>query len=255
MPVELSYQTYGDETNPAILFVHGFLGSAWNWLTTAGLFSQWFRVVIPDLRNHGKSPHSDNMSYQEIAEDLRHLMKNLGIKKASLVGHSMGGKACMFLAGMYPRLIEKMIIEDISPRTYSVERFEFLKTIASMDFRHLNRRSEIDLLFQKVVPDLNIRIMLLKNLQRTTEGFFWKSNVDALVNCLHQIVAGVDEGLRILCPTLFIRGENSPYITDIDTPYLQKHFENYEIITISKAGHWVHSDQKDQFQKEVLRFL
>lgn len=54
-----------------------------------------------DARNHGDSPHSNEMSYTHLVEDLRALMGDLNIKQATFIGHSMGGRAAMLMALRY----------------------------------------------------------------------------------------------------------------------------------------------------------
>ena len=59
-----------------------------------------FQVITVDARNHGESPHTEEMTYEAMAGDVERLLEDLGIDEASLVGHSMGGRAMMALALM-----------------------------------------------------------------------------------------------------------------------------------------------------------
>lgn len=68
-----------------------------------------------DARNHGDSPHSSNMSYKDMAGDMIQLLKDLGFKKAVLVGHSMGGSAVMYTALNFPQHVKKLVVVDMSP--------------------------------------------------------------------------------------------------------------------------------------------
>jgi len=65
----------------------------------------FFKVITVDARNHGDSPHTFEQSYQLMAEDVKFLMEDLGVKKASLIGHSMGGRTMMYLAIIYVRFV------------------------------------------------------------------------------------------------------------------------------------------------------
>jgi esterase len=71
--------------------------------------------VTFDARNHGDSPHVNGMGYDEMANDILELAKNLGFKKFSLLGHSMGGRAVMAFALSHPDQIEKLVVVDVSP--------------------------------------------------------------------------------------------------------------------------------------------
>lgn len=58
-----------------------------------------------DARNHGDSPHTTDQTYALMAEDVKLLMKSMNVKKASLIGHSMGGRTMMYLAVTYVRFV------------------------------------------------------------------------------------------------------------------------------------------------------
>lgn len=64
-----------------------------------------FKVITVDARNHGDSPHTLEQSYPLMAEDVKFLMEDLGVEKASLIGHSMGGRAMMYLAVINVRFV------------------------------------------------------------------------------------------------------------------------------------------------------
>ena len=68
-----------------------------------------------DARNHGDSPHTHDMSYPIMAEDLARLVENLKLGTVSLVGHSMGGRTVMFAALKRLIDIDKLVVVDISP--------------------------------------------------------------------------------------------------------------------------------------------
>ncbi|HKK67772.1 MAG TPA: alpha/beta fold hydrolase, partial [Bacteroidales bacterium] len=88
--MKLFYREYGKGT--PLIILHGLYGSSDNWAGIAKALSEDFRVIVPDLRNHGESPHSDAHSYPAMTEDIKALYKACGIDKAHLLGHSMGGK-------------------------------------------------------------------------------------------------------------------------------------------------------------------
>ena len=70
-------------------------------------------VYLIDLRNHGRSPHSKEMSYDLMAEDLLELIQQENINSPIILGHSMGGKAALLFAEKYPKYLDKLIVADI----------------------------------------------------------------------------------------------------------------------------------------------
>lgn len=63
----------------------------------------YLQIVAVDVRNHGDSPQTQEFNYTCLAEDIRELMADLNIKKINAIGHSLGGRAMMFLALKYVR--------------------------------------------------------------------------------------------------------------------------------------------------------
>lgn len=107
--VPLAYASYeGTEsgpTPPPLLIMHGLFGSKANWNSLSkALHKQTnpqLKIIAVDARNHGDSPHTETHTYDHLAEDIRALVEQLNIKKVSLLGHSMGGRAVMLFALKY----------------------------------------------------------------------------------------------------------------------------------------------------------
>ena len=68
-----------------------------------------------DARNHGESPHSDHMSCELMSEDTVSLLKDLGVGKTVLVGHSMGGRTAMVTALNHPTMVDRLLVLDVAP--------------------------------------------------------------------------------------------------------------------------------------------
>jgi hypothetical protein len=82
------YEHGRDVRDAPVLVLHGLLGSAINWRTTAPKLTQRRRLLSLDVRNHGASPHTDDMRFSSCAADVIALMDAKGIKHAVLLGHS-----------------------------------------------------------------------------------------------------------------------------------------------------------------------
>ena len=123
--MKLFCREYG--AGPPLIFIHGFLGMSDNWITIAKAFSETHKVYLPDMRNHGQSPHSNEHNYTVMSSDIKEFMSDHKITKATFIGHSMGGKLVMNFAGTFPDLIESIIIIDISPRSYLNDKGLFEK--------------------------------------------------------------------------------------------------------------------------------
>ena len=98
--MKLNFKRYGNG-NP-ILILHGLFGSSDNWRSLGNKLSQNNSVFLIDLRNHGKSPHSNHMNYELMADDIFELIQNEKIKSPVILGHSMGGKVAIMFEKRYP---------------------------------------------------------------------------------------------------------------------------------------------------------
>jgi esterase len=264
----LFYREKG-EGNRTIIIVHGLYGASDNWLSVAGDLEEDFRVILIDQRNHGQSPHSNNHTYKTMTQDLLELMQQKKIEKAILIGHSMGGKTVMRFSLEHPEMVEKMIVVDIAPKPYepssnyaqiTADHKKILDALSSLDLSQFESRSQIDSALKETFPTKKIRMFLMKNLKRNNEGHFsWQLNLYALKNNMEEIMDGFSDLKEPTnddsTETIFIKGEHSPYIQDEDNMVIQKFFPGSQIITIPKAGHWLHAEQHDLFVKTIRYFL
>ena len=139
--VTLNIRTYGEAGQPVLVLLHGLFGSAANWGSIARQLADRYRVLVPDLRNHGQSPHTTEHSYPAMAEDLRVLLAEGAIERAVIVGHSMGGKVGMQLALHYPALVERLAVVDMSPVSYSHDFNDVLRAFDAVQLDRIAGRS------------------------------------------------------------------------------------------------------------------
>ncbi|MBN2598284.1 MAG: alpha/beta fold hydrolase [Marinifilaceae bacterium] len=266
--MKLNYKKLG-KGHP-LLILHGLYGASDNWLTIAKELSNNFEVYIIDQRNHGDSPHSNSHTYQDLKEDLLEFMDDHKIEKATLLGHSMGGKTVMFFAADYPERVSSLLVVDIAPKNYSkisdyapqtIDHSCIVKAMLNLDLSLYKNRTEIDAKLTESITSKRVRQFLLKNLKRDeNKQFIWKLNIKTINDYLPQIMDGIDgdrfaEGKGITAfPVLFIRGEKSNYISDNDHNLIRTIFPKAEITTIPNAGHWVHAEQPKLLVKTVEYF-
>ncbi|MEM7210140.1 MAG: alpha/beta fold hydrolase [Pseudomonadota bacterium] len=254
MSVILNSRTFGARGRPVVI-LHGLFGSLENWASQARALSDEFNVTALDLRNHGQSPHDDQMGYADMAEDVVATMDNLNIDRAHIVGHSMGGKTAMQLALDFPTRARTLTVVDIAPRRYARHHDAIFDALTALDTASLKSRQVADAAIIDAVPELAVRSFLLKNLQRTETGFAWKMNLQVLIDEYESIAAAVESDVPFQNQTLFIKGSASEYIQTNDTPTIQKLFPNARAKIIDGAGHWPHVEKADVFTRILRGFL
>ncbi|MGB0370490.1 MAG: alpha/beta fold hydrolase [Opitutales bacterium] len=250
-PLSLNYQYFGGEGNPPLVILHGLLGSSRNWTSVGRELAKEFEVFALDLRNHGQSPHSDEMDYALMAGDVKHFLDNNQLESVTLVGHSMGGKTAMRLAVDSPKHIKSLVVVDISPKPYPSHNLSELGTMQALPLDTIKSRKEAEAHFEDFgITDWAHRQFLLTNLVRDAEkgGFKWQVNVagiDRNMALVANTPLAADE--RFEGPTLFIRGEQSDFMQDDDVSKIQEHFPYSRIDLIPNAGHNVHVENKVGF--------
>ena len=249
----LNHKIYG--TGEPLIILHGLFGMLDNWQSIARKLQENYQVILVDQRNHGKSIHSNNFSYEEMAEDIIALMDHLDIVKASIIGHSMGGKTAIQTANNYPDRVIQLIIVDIVPKQYQRGHDEIFKAIQSVPISKIENRKVAEDFLKLHIGNMGIRQFLLKNLHRNKDGSFeWKANFDVLYREYENIIGPLELKKTIVLPTLFIRGTKSPYISDADLVDMGGIFSNLLSVDID-AGHWVHAERPLELHNAVRAFV
>jgi len=251
----LHSQTLG-KGQPFII-LHGFLGMSDNWKTLGNRFSEaGFEVHLVDQRNHGRSFHSDQFDYELLASDLKEYCDEHHLNNIILLGHSMGGKTAMLFASIYPNLISKLLVADISPRYYPIHHDSILNGLSSLDFTKLKSRGAADKQLAQYITDLGIRRFLLKNLYWIEKGkLALRINLEALQNNVSEIGEALPVHAEFNKPTLFLKGDRSEYIMPNDEDIIRRHFPSAEIETVSNAGHWLHAENPEEFYHKTIDFI
>ena len=240
-----------------LLIFHGFLGMSDNWKSLGVQFaSDGFKVHLLDLRNHGRSFHSDEFSYELMVQDVYDYCKTNNLEKINIIGHSMGGKTAMLFAVTYPEMIEKLIVADISPKFYPQHHQTILEGLNAVDFSKKPSRNEVEEIVSNYITDFGTRQFLLKSLYWQEPGqLAFRFNLAVFNKKIEEIGKPLLENSVFSKPTLFIRGGNSNYILDTDFVNIKQHFPNSKIETISNTGHWLHAENPKVFYKMTRSFL
>lgn len=240
-----------------MIILHGFLGMSDNWKSLATQFaSAGFQVHALDLRNHGKSFHSEEFNYEVMVEDVKNYIHVHQLTNSVVLGHSMGGKVAMLLATTYPNLVSKLIIADIGPKYYAPHHQTILAGLNAVDFSKKPSRSDVEQIVSTFITDFGTRQFLLKNLYwKTPEQLAFRFNLQVFNYKIETIGIALPFENKFEGPTLFLRGSKSDYILDSDFETIYYHFPMASIVTIDNAGHWLHAENPKDFQLNVMQFL
>ncbi|MDT8407746.1 MAG: alpha/beta fold hydrolase [Methylococcales bacterium] len=253
-PLPLSWQSFGEQGQPPLVILHGFLASGRNWRGIAQHLSEHFWVLVPDLRNHGASPKHPIMNYPAMAGDITALLDTLHLPDAHILGHSMGGKVAMWLALNHPDRVGRLVVADIAPKTYRHDFKAILSALQGLNVKALRSRKHADTCLADAIPKPALRQFLLQNLQLEQGQLQWRVDLDILERA-GPLISGFPEttGLYPFSgQCLFVFGEHSEFF---DEAAITPLFPGAELTVIAEAGHWLHAEQPERFLHSVGVFL
>jgi pimeloyl-ACP methyl ester carboxylesterase len=247
-------------SGPPLIILHGLFGMSDNWMTLAKRFSEnGFHVFVPDLRNHGQSPHNDEWNFEIMAEDVFELMLDKKINRAVVTGHSLGGKVAMQMAAMRADRLPALIVSDIAPRKYPVIHSNIIAALNEVKIENLSSRKEAEEILSKKIKDVATLQFLLKNIYwRETvseKKLAWRFNLDVISKKIENGSEEIRFPGSINIPALLMRGERSDYVTGKDIEDFKSVFPQAQAVTIKNSGHWIHADRPEEFFNVVNTFL
>ncbi|RZK10067.1 MAG: alpha/beta fold hydrolase [Flavobacterium sp.] len=250
------YSKIEGEGKPFII-MHGFLGMSDNWKTLGTQFaSEGYQVHMLDLRNHGRSFHSDDFNYKAMVQDVYEYCTENKLETVDMLGHSMGGKVAMFFAMQYPEKVNKLIIADIGPKYYRPHHQDILAGLNAVDFSQKPERSEVEEILKGYVDDFGTRQFLMKSLYWKEPGqLAFRFNLEVFNKEIENIGEALNEEAVFDKPTLFIKGGSSNYIKEDDYDSIKRQFPEAQIEIIENAGHWLHAENPKEFYQKTINFL
>lgn len=266
-----------------VVILHGLLGSSKNFQSWAKLLqaklSHPTHMILLDLRNHGLSPHHQDMSYEAMADDVLATVSKLGVSTCHLVGHSMGGKVAAMCTDRRHHhegqlRIRSLSMLDICPTAYSREEFSFLdKSFRSLEaiaqhWHQYSTKAQIyDALVVKEFPDPAFSRFILSNIVRNEEAggspWKWVFNFDAIRLNHDNILDFPSElhnpttplGLSDTFPTFIMKGARSSFVKSSHLTKIKALFPSYSMATIAAAGHWLHVEQPEDTTNRMAQFI
>lgn len=239
--------TYDGPTGTPLLIAHGLFGSARNWGVIAKRLSETRTVITVDMRNHGSSAWHDSHSYGDMADDLAQIVTG----PTDILGHSMGGKAAMVLALQNPSLVNRMIVADIAPVSYSHAQSGPIAAMRKVDLARVTSRSDAKEQLGTLEP--GVADFLLQSLDMKEKR--WRLNLDVLAAEMDKIIGFPQITGTFTGPTLFLSGGTSDYVQPDARPMIKALFPAAKFAKIPGAGHWLHAEKPREFEAAVSAFL
>lgn len=256
----------GATTAPKLVFLHGVMGYAANWRRITKAFEDRFQVLVYDQRGHGRS-FQPAVGYgpESYAEDLQKILDELGWEQVYLVGHSMGGRVAYHFASEHPERVTRLVIEDIGPSMHPTGASLVIRMLDAIpvpfpDKRAAKRFFETTFLelFKEERKKEGLAQYLYANLtENERKEAVWRFYEPGIRESVAQgrAVDHWDKISDLSMPTLLVRGQ---YSKDLPRDVYEKMLQlnpRIQGVEIEGAGHWVHSDQPEEFIAALKRFF
>ncbi len=241
---------------PVWVLLHGLFGDHSNWIGFARRLQDHFQFVLPDLCNHGQSPHDANITLKSLAGDVIEWLLRRGIHASGVLGHSMGGKVAMQMAADAPGALERFIAVDIAPRYYHRDFSPLIRAMRRLDRSPGRSRRDLETDLARAIPSPIVVQFLLKSCRQTAQGHWeWVFGLDEIEASYPAIRAAPTLPAQCDTPAMFICGHASDFVKPEDMLQIRRQFSNATIVGVEGAGHWVHMDAPDAFMAAAVPFM
>ncbi|SNS56966.1 Pimeloyl-ACP methyl ester carboxylesterase [Sphingomonas laterariae] len=274
--LRLHHVEWGDPAAPPLILVHGGRDHARSWDAIASAFADRFRVIAPDLRGHGDSDWVSDGSYEmaDLVADMAALFDGLGIARASVVGHSLGGNVALRHAGTYPDRVSRLIVieglgpspkvaAEIAARPIADRMRDWIGKQHRMSAAEQRSYDSIDAATARMMaanprlsPDLARHLTVHGS--RTGDDGRVRFKFDPAVGNMSP--ADISQAEKhalwaaVTCPVILAYGKDS-WASNPAEDGRDRHFRDASTALFDDAGHWLHHDRRDAFIAMMQDFI
>lgn len=251
------FEQAGDFESPPVVLLHGFTSDNRMWLPVAGMLSQDYQVIAPDMRGHGATTAPEELASYTIeafAEDLRLLLDELEIDVCALAGCSFGGMVALQFATTWPERVAGLVLSDTSAA------FEHEAYDEAYHQREAGIAAQMDIVDRFGTAELGKRAardvkdeFLAEGIRKRYEGMSREGYLGAakvrqerpnLLPVLRE---------RLTMPALVIIGEDDPVRSASDV--MVQHLPDARYVVFRETGHGVPAIRPEAYGREVLQFF
>ncbi len=264
---KINYHIIGE--GKALVLISGLGTDHKNWVFQIPDFQKHFKVIVFDNRGIGKSngsfgPYSTDL----MADDTKKLLDFLNIKKAHILGSSMGGMISQKIAIKYPETVDKLVLCSTSAKPHNTINniiFDALRDIMDIKNKEILDLKPKGILIRKFF-DFFLREVFskdfIKNNKKLIEEFIsdYTSNPRYFETFIKQTRAvhkhnTINDLSKIKSDTLVLTGIEDKLLPHTSSDILAKDISNSKLVKIKDANHGMHLEFPEKFNKIVIDFL
>lgn len=263
--IEIFYRLFGESGKTPMIIVHGLSYFSYDWIEPATALATDRQIAAIDMRGFGDSGWAKDYSVPAFARDLIALLDHLGWSNAILVGHSMGGRGCVYCAAKHPERVAGLVLVDWSPENAPAGSRRVTETVA--------QTPEVFATVDEALRYFNIdphsamgarrRARFEAYLRAMPGGFaikrdtYFRDQFRRALETGERPKLGVDLWAtlgKVACPMLVLRGKRSDMFASDNVAKVKAANPRVTLVELD-AGHDVAGDDPAGFLREVRVFL
>lgn len=260
--VRLHVRDVGEQSGPAVLFLHGMMGHRRDWDVFIDQIAESYRVIAPDQRGHGRSARAASYRVVDMADDVIGLLEECGLGRVVIVGHSMGAMVGLVVASRRPGLVERLVVVDIVPESleteFAVQMSEMFEAMAAASYGSVDEAvAEWQAGNPLARPDLLANYVTHALVSGPDGRLRWGFDARGLRTFPSGVTPAElwDAIDTVSCPTLIVRGVHSPMTTFSEVAEVARRLGGAPIVEIPDGGHDLGVEQPEAVAAAVMEFL
>ena len=249
--VALAYEVSGDPGKPVLLLVHGGTASRRSWDLVTPALRTSYRVVAVDMRGHGQSPApGSGYSAVQLGSDLHRVIDELQLERVTVVGHSLGGMAAIFLAAHRPDVVKKLVLLNVPVTPNTIGAMVGLEARVNSPGFFPVTQAFVDEWTSHSRPVPTSFLATQQAHVAALRQVVWRQMFGELAKA--DIMSAL-KGVRQ--PTLILWGTQDKLLDPAQYEALQAGIANARLIMIAEAGHSPSSATPDRVATEIASFV
>jgi 3-oxoadipate enol-lactonase len=251
---KIAYELLGPESAPAVVLGHSLGASSDMWGYQLPPLTARFKVLLYDLPGHGESdPPIGEESFDDYAKDLVALLDYTGIRRATIVGLSIGGMIAQHFALLYPERLQALVLCSTGCQTNDAGRKIFGDRITQVKEGGIETQVEGSIgrwFTPDFVSSAPVTIDWVRQMYRKTSPAGFINGCRAI-----QELDTLDRLASITAPTLLVPGELDPAFPVSISRAMQSQIKNAQLNVVTGAAHIANIERAHQFNEILIKFL
>lgn len=252
--ISIHYQLEGPASGPVVTLSHSLATNLSMWDPQIPALASRYRVLRYDTRGHGKTDAPEGAySLEQLAEDARALLQDMGITRTHFIGLSMGGFIGQILALAYPQMLRSLVLCDTTSRVPAEAKPMWDERIRVAQTQGMEPHVEPTIGRWFTAPFRGQR----GDVVTPVRGMIRGTNPRGYIGCCHAIAALnlTDRLSAITVPTLIIVGEDDSATPVAASRTIHERVKGSELVILKSASHLSNMEQSEAFNRAITTFL